>query len=174
MSTTPQTPAANAPMGPAFEAWLKTRPDARFWDATDAMRAAFIGGADLRDPAAVAVLVARFEKALTSMQNKHHDLIVVMQSVWIEWKHGKGPEPALAWIQNALDGPGLVPSESDPWAKDAQAYFDANKSKPFPACFCGRPSNPLWKGKGFFCSEAHLSQASRWSEAFSHEAVDQS
>ncbi len=100
---------------------------------------------------------ARLEKSLKQTANMHHDLIVVMQAAWIEWKHGKGAEDALGWIENTLDGPGLIPDETEPWAKEAQAYFDKNRAEPFPACFCGRPSNQLWMGKGF-CGEPHYKE----------------
>lgn len=88
----------------------------------------------------------------------HHDQVVVMQAALIEWKHGKGAEAALQWIVNTLSGPGLLPSPDEPWGREAQAYYDANRSDPFPTCHCGRPSNQLWMGRGF-CCEAHYKQA---------------
>lgn len=81
-----------------------------------------------------------------------HDNTVAMQAAWIEWQHGRGADAAMQWIANTLFGPGLIPDESEPWAKDAQAFFDANKSDPFPTCPCGRPSNILAAGKGY-CSD---------------------
>ena len=59
----------------------------------------------------------------------------------------------MVWIQNGLFGPGLIPDEDEPYGKEAQAYFDANRSDPFPACYCGRTSNSLWMGQGFCCQE---------------------
>lgn len=86
-----------------------------------------------------------------------HDMVVAQQAAWIEWQHGNGAEAAMAWIQNGLVGPGHIPDEDEPYGKEAQAWFDANRSDPFPACFCGRPSHHLWMGKGF-CSTAHYKQ----------------
>jgi hypothetical protein len=83
----------------------------------------------------------------------NHDHIVGMQAAYIEWQHGKGAESAMSWIEGALDGPGLIPSESEPYGTEAQAYFDANKAHPFPVCDCGRPSNIAWMGRGFCCDE---------------------
>ena len=97
-------------------------------------------------------------KHLKQITEMHHDLIVVMQSVLIEWKHGKGADAALQWIVNTLDGPGLLPSIDEPYGKEAQAYFDANQANPMPTCFCGRPSNQGWMGQGFCCTE-HFSKA---------------
>lgn len=82
-----------------------------------------------------------------------HNNLVAMQAAWIEWKHGRGADAAMQWIENSLDGPGLIPDEDGPWGKEAQAFFDANKSDPFPACVCGRPSNILSAGGGY-CSNA--------------------
>lgn len=87
-----------------------------------------------------------------------HDHIVVMQAALIEWKHGGGAEAALGWIENTLCGPGLLPDAASPYGTEAQAYFDANRSNPFPLCPCGRPSNILWMGKGF-CCDAHFREA---------------
>lgn len=86
-----------------------------------------------------------------------HDHTTAMQSAIIEWQHGKGADAALMWIANTLFGPGLLPDENSPYGKEAQAWFDANKSRPFPKCFCGRPSHILWMGRGF-CSEEHYEQ----------------
>ncbi len=80
-------------------------------------------------------------------------MTVAQQAAWIEWQHGKGAEEAMGWIQNGLFGPGLIPDEDEPYGKEAQAYFDANRSDPFPTCYCGRPSNHLWMGQGFCCQE---------------------
>jgi hypothetical protein len=52
--------------------------------------------------------------------------LVAMQAAWIEWKNGAGPNSAMRWIENTLDGPGLIPSKEDEHYKDAQKYFDAN------------------------------------------------
>jgi hypothetical protein len=59
----------------------------------------------------------------------------------------------MGWIENTLDGPGLIPSADEPWSKEAQAYCDANISDPMPTCACGRPSHIGWMGQGFCCRE---------------------
>lgn len=91
------------------------------------------------------------------LANMHHDLIVVMQTAWIDWQRGAGAESAMQWIENTLDGPGLIPGADEPYANEPQAYFDKNKAEPFPQCFCGRPSNQLWMGLGF-CGVAHYNE----------------
>ncbi|WP_217468977.1 hypothetical protein, partial [Paraburkholderia phenoliruptrix] len=57
-----------------------------------------------------------------------HNNTVAMQAAWIEWQHGEGAEGAMEWIENTLEGPGLIPEDEEPHATEAQAYFDANKS----------------------------------------------
>ena len=86
-----------------------------------------------------------------------HDQITGMQAAWIEWRRGKGAEAAMQWIENYLSGPGLIPKEDEPWANEPQAWYDANKSDPWPTCPCGRPSNVLSRGKGY-CSWNHCKQ----------------
>ena len=100
---------------------------------------------------------AKKDDTLKMLAGMHNDLIVAMQAALIEWRHGGGAEAALRWIENTLDGPGLLPNENEPYGKEAQAYFDANRYEPYPACFCGRPSNQLWMGRGF-CGEAHYQE----------------
>ena len=95
-----------------------------------------------------------------ALADSHNNLIVAMQAAFIEWKHGGGAESAMEWIVNTLRGPGLIPRESDPWGKEAQAYFSANQSNPMPTCFCGRPSHMQWLKWGF-CSEAHYEQGKK-------------
>lgn len=93
------------------------------------------------------------EKDLVKMLDELvHDHVVLMQAAYIEWRHGEGADAAMTWIENTLFGPGHIPKETDPYSKDAQAYFDANRSNPFPQCHCGRPSHILHMGRGF-CSE---------------------
>ncbi|MDH0340650.1 hypothetical protein [Chromobacterium haemolyticum] len=58
-----------------------------------------------------------------------HDNITAMQAAWIEWKHGEGAEGAMEWIENALDGPDLIPGEDKPNSQNAQAWYDANCSQ---------------------------------------------
>lgn len=91
-----------------------------------------------------------------------------------ELKFGDGSDAARIGNSLAGPGPGLTPGESKPKANEAQAYADADKSEPFPTCFCGRPSDQRLMGQGIFCSEAHLRLAARWSKGFSHEAFDES
>lgn len=101
--------------------------------------------------------IAALERRLLSDAQIMNDLLVSNQAAWIEWQRGSGAEEAMEWVQNTLLGVG-VPEGSEPWAKDPQAWYGANKSNPFPTCFCGRPSNHLWMGQGF-CSDAHYDQA---------------
>ena len=54
---TAQHEAVEAAGREQFEAWLKTRPTARFWNTTDAMFAAFLGGAALTSQQEVAAEV---------------------------------------------------------------------------------------------------------------------
>jgi hypothetical protein len=93
-------------------------------------------------------------KAAVRISNRiMHDQVVANQAAWIEWRHGKGAEAAMNWIQNGLFGPGHIPDENALWGKDSQAWFDAYQYEPFPECACGRPSNILWMGKGACSSE---------------------
>ena len=102
--------------------------------------------------------LAQSKEALKDFGKVIHNMTVGQQAAWIEWKHGKGAEAGMAWIQNALFGPGFIPDEDEPYGKEAQAFFDANCSDPLPFCACGRPSNILWMGQGFCCEE-HYNQA---------------
>lgn len=88
------------------------------------------------------------------------DEIVAKQAAWIEWRHGRGAEEAMQWIENGLAGPGQIPRDDEPYVKEAQAWYDANKSDPFPKCHCGRPSSTMWGNKGA-CSEAHYQEAKK-------------
>lgn len=94
------------------------------------------------------------KRSLELLNDLFHDHVTVMQAAWIEWHHGKGAEAAMHWIHNTLWGPGLIPDEDAAYGREAQAWFDANRAKPFPACECGRPSHILAHGKGF-CSQEH-------------------
>jgi hypothetical protein len=107
--------------------------------------------------AAAADELARAKKLANDMGKIIHDMTVAQQAAWIEWQHGKGAEEAMSWIHNGLVGPGFIPDEDEPYGKEAQAWFDANRADPFPTCFCGRPSNSLWMGQGF-CCHAHYEQ----------------
>ncbi|QPR34499.1 hypothetical protein I6G96_26865 [Delftia acidovorans] len=100
----------------------------------------------------------RLQKAINELAGMFHDQIVAQQAAYIEWQHGAGAEAAMAWIENGLCDPGHIPDEDAPYGNEAQAWFDANKHEPFPACTCGRPSNILWIGKGFCCN-AHYDEA---------------
>jgi hypothetical protein len=101
--------------------------------------------------------IAALERHIETSAKITNDLLVGNQAAWIEWRHGKGAEEAMVWVEGSLYGCG-VPEEDEPWAKEAQAWYSANKADPFPACFCGRPSNHLWMGQGF-CSDAHYDEA---------------
>ncbi len=87
------------------------------------------------------------------LAESHHDLIVAMQAAYIEWKHGRGADAAMQWIGNTLRGPGLIPGEGEPYATEAQAWFDANNANPMPKCECGRPSNMVGAGVAGCCRE---------------------
>lgn len=50
--------------------------------------------------------------------------LAVMQAAWIEWKHGRGAEAAMQWIENALWGPGLIPGEDGKLIVGAQQFYD--------------------------------------------------
>ncbi|MRW88808.1 hypothetical protein GJ699_02280 [Duganella sp. FT80W] len=101
--------------------------------------------------------IAALERHTETVAKIMNDLLVGNQAAWIEWQHGAGAEAAMTWVEGSLMGVG-VPGEDEPWAKEARAWYSANKSDQFPTCFCGRPSNILWMGRGF-CSDAHLDQA---------------
>lgn len=58
-----------------------------------------------------------------------HNNVVAMQAAWIEWQYGEGAEGAMEWIENTLVGPGLIPEPDEPHYREAQAYFDANRSQ---------------------------------------------
>lgn len=103
--------------------------------------------------AAAADDLARAKKLTNDLGKIIHDMTVAQQAAWIEWQHGKGAEEAMTWIHNGLAGPGFIPDEDEPYGKEAQAWYDANRADPLPTCFCGRPSNSLWMGQGFCCHE---------------------
>lgn len=121
------------------------------------------GSGDLYDEAAdeietLQAEVARLTRGQKMLGECIHNMVVAQQSAWIEWRHGKGAEAAMTWIHNGLVGPGHIPEEDAPYGKEAQAWYDANCANPMPQCFCGRPSNRLWMGKGF-CGAAHYREA---------------
>lgn len=99
--------------------------------------------------------IAKITTAYGELSKILHDQIVAQQSAWIEWQHGQGAEAAMVWIGNGLWGPGHIPDEDAPYGKEAQAWYDANNSDPFPACHCGRPSNIMSMGIGFCCKAHH-------------------
>jgi hypothetical protein len=137
------------PRTPRGKGWLL----AAIYDTEDGPVALYVR------PAIEPVAAERYAE----MADMVHDHLVTMQAAWIEWKRGGGAEAAMQWIENTLVGPGLIPKEDEPWASEAQTYHDANRTEPFPFCFCGRPSNTLAGGKGF-CSDAHYKQAKAESE----------
>lgn len=112
---------------------------------------------DERDTAALQRLCDTLSKIV-------HNMVVAEQAAWIEWQHGKGAEAAMRWIGNGLAGPGHIPDETEPYGKEAQAWYDANKADPFPACYCGRPSNILHMGNGY-CSTEHYNATSAHEQA---------
>lgn len=68
--------------------------------------------------------------AFRLISNLHDRTLLTMQAAWIEWKHGDGAHAAMEnWIEEALDGPGLVPDPADEdsvWSEDASEYFRLN------------------------------------------------
>lgn len=98
--------------------------------------------------------IARLKESIKMLGKVINDMTVGNQAAWIEWQHGEGAEAAMGWVHNGLAGPGLIPDEDEPWAKEAQAWYSANCADPMPTCFCGRPSSIGWMGKGF-CSNEH-------------------
>lgn len=102
--------------------------------------------------------IVKVEQAYKELSSMFHDQIVAQQAAWIEWQHGDGAEAGMQWIENGLCGPGHIPDEDAPYGKEAQAWYDANNSDPFPLCQCGRPSNIMWMGQGF-CCKAHSDAA---------------
>ena len=86
--------------------------------------------------------------------NLLHDHVVVMQAAWIEWQHGAGAETAMQWIENTLVCPGLLPDDPDePYATDAQRYYNLNRSEPWPpCCICDGPTHIGIGGGRYVCS----------------------
>lgn len=83
-----------------------------------------------------------------------NNAIVTMQAAWIEFQQGgKG----MGWIDGFLDGPDLIPGDEEPYSDNPQFWYDANRSDPFPKCWCGNPSHILWMGYGY-CSKEHSEQ----------------
>lgn len=121
----------------------------------------------LRRAVAAPQLVEREEQAQAELERSKRvvkmlgeviqNLVVGNQAAWIEWQHGKGAEAAMGWISNGLEGPGHIPDEDEPYSKEPQAWYDANCADPMPKCFCGRPSNIGWMGRGF-CCDAHYKE----------------
>lgn len=99
--------------------------------------------------------IKQLEKTVELLGKINHDFIVVNQAAWIEWKNGGGMKKALQWIENGLMFPGLLPDPEHPNYKNAQFYYNSEKSDKFPDCPCGNPSSILWMGKGYCCDE-HL------------------
>lgn len=96
------------------------------WDkleaATDSLRE------HMAELTAASKRIAELESDNAYIKNRHKELdlligknILVMQAAIIEWQGTGDARKGLAWIYNALFGPGELPDESE---KDAQAYFD--------------------------------------------------
>jgi len=98
--------------------------------------------------------IKQLEKDNKLLNKMLHDIIVGNQSAWIEWKYGKGAISAMNWIENGLSGPGHIPnSEMSKYYKNAQLFYNEQRSDPFPVCPCGNPSSILWMSKGYCCNE---------------------
>lgn len=83
---------------------------------------------DERDAHQIAWLegeVRRLRDSHLSLAGMTHHLVLAMQAAWIEWKHGRGIEAGMAWIENTLDGPDMIPQEDA--GTDAQAFFDRER-----------------------------------------------
>jgi len=90
------------------------------------------GGIEFRDKtiANLRGQIESFERSNRMVAHILHNNTVAMQAAWIEWQYGEGAESAMEWIENTLAGPGLIPEPDEPFATEAQAYFDANKTEP--------------------------------------------
>ena len=96
----------------------------------------------------------RLRKSAKLMNSIIHDMVVANQSAYIEWKHGKGAKAAMQWVENGLSGPGHVPGkETSKYYRDAQLFFNEQRTDPFPKCPCGNPSLILHMGRGYCCDE---------------------
>ncbi len=85
-----------------------------------------------------------------------HDIIVVCQSAWIEWKYGKGAEAAMKWIENLLDNGSAIPTDdTSKYSEDAQLFYNEQNSYPFPQCPCGNPSSIKVNNDTGYCCEEH-------------------
>lgn len=79
-----------------------------------------------RLPAHERLIALQDENVVARMRIKELDLlfgryILGMRAALIEAEHGGGDKVGMAWIWNALVGPGQLPPEDE---TDAQAYFD--------------------------------------------------
>jgi len=98
--------------------------------------------------------VQQVERLLGERTKSMEELLVVMQAVLIEWKHGRGADAALQWVVNTLAGPGLLPDADAPYGREAQMWFNEHSPNNLcPRCACGRPSHIGWMGQGFCCEE---------------------
>ncbi|HBA85995.1 MAG TPA: hypothetical protein DCZ95_18070 [Verrucomicrobia bacterium] len=84
-----------------------------------------IVGADI---SAVLHEIDMLRHGLKSANKIVHNLTVAMQAALID-AHHNGPQAAIVWIENTLDGPGLLPDKAD-GLLGAQAFFDANMIGP--------------------------------------------
>ena len=52
------------------------------------------------------------------------DFVVCQQTAWIEWKHGKGAEEAMKWIESSLVCPEQLPDKNmSKYYKDGRAII---------------------------------------------------
>jgi hypothetical protein len=87
------------------------------------------------DAMEIVKLVASFVRVTKEHGRIIHDMTVANQAAWIEWKHGGGADAAMEWVENGLEGPGLLPGsceddidEADPILKNPQGYYDRYSS----------------------------------------------
>lgn len=69
--------------------------------------------------------IGDYMRASVMLGYAHSRSIAAMQAAWIEWKHGRGADAGMQWIENTLWGPGLIPGEDGKPIGSAQAFFDA-------------------------------------------------
>ncbi|MCP4487788.1 MAG: hypothetical protein GY820_10795 [Gammaproteobacteria bacterium] len=85
-----------------------------------------------------------------------HDVIVACQSAWIEWKHGKGAEGAMTWIENMLNINMAIPTDkTSKYSRNAQFFYNEQNSNPYPRCPCGNPSSILINDETGYCCDEH-------------------
>ncbi len=86
-------------------------------------------------------LIRQMMDSIKELNHAIHNMVTAEQAAWIEWKHGKGADAGMQWIENGLFGPGLIPGDTGPYSKRSQHWYDANRTDAYPRCICGLPSS---------------------------------